>query len=973
MRLPRQLSRESGFACLFLLAALAVILVAAPAFGQATGRITGAVTDARNGAPLAYANVSVIGTAFGNITNQFGEYVIDYLPVGTYVIQVSYMGYATDRVSDVVVEPDRSTTVNISLDQEALEADLIIVEAERPLVDVEKTTTTRRMDEEEVKVRPISTVAEAVATQPGVVLVDGELHVRGGRASEVKYYVDGIAVTDAASGTGGLEVSLSSLSGFDLLSGGFDAEYGNVQSGVVNLQTREGGRKFSGELKFMTDDYGTPDRTYDNYDNILFGMGGPLFTERVRYYVSGEGRFSDTYLKTGEDREDRENWLTDLGVEMEDRQSMLGSAQAKLSFIVTATQKLTAEYLTSRTVRDFYFHNYSREGYWSGEHSKVQIYDPTMYDEPERPTYIVREQDMDLVPQDGSFAYYVPGHEDWSHADLDRTYAAYNAAEHTPGADDRFSTQKLVWRDNVSPTMFYTVKLARFEADEKYWLHEDPNDYWWQAYVGGATTVDEDSDNDLSPEPGYYRTAGDNLGWSREKTSATTFKADLTNQPNEIHQMKSGFEIIYNELDVKRLSLGTLIPSAGDTTRTFEFVTQSGDTVNVDMLDPDFQFFDWDRALGTAERHQHNIFKGFPTHGAMYLQDKMTHEGMIVRAGLRLDWSDPGPASDVGQSQIWRERINAVLSPRLGIAHPISDRDALHFHYGRFYQMPHLTALYESGESIDDAPAGRVIGYSGLQPEVTTSYQFGAEHQFSQNLAIDVTGFYKDVFGLLATEEYSRGPTEGSVYPYVNKDYASSKGIEFKVTKRFANFFMGNLSFTWLQATGVSSDENQGAQAEAIGLPRQPLKEIPLNWDEKRSISGFLFISDPGNWEMTFDYNYGSGVPYTPTVLGQKEIDPESVNSGRRPSHQNLDIRGTKKYQLYGQEFSLFFEAHNVFDKKNMRGLGANGSEYYTMTGNLGGAYIETGADGRERLEPLHDPSVLSEGRYISVGIAVDW
>ena len=427
--------------------------------------------------------------------------------------------------------------------------------------------------------------------------------------------------------------------------------------------------------------------------------------------------------------------------------------------------------------------------------------------------------------------------------------------------------------------MFYTVKVARFDSEEQSSLHEDPNDYWWQATVGGALTVDQDSDNDLNPEPGYYRTWGDNLGWTRNVTSATTVKADLTNQPNETHQMKSGFEVVYNELNVKELSLGTLIPSAGDT------------------LDPNFQFFDWHRALNTSERYQHNMFVGFPTHGAMYLQDKMTHEGMIVRAGLRLDWSDPGPASDVGQSAIWRERVNAVLSPRLGIAHPISDRDALHFHYGRFYQMPHLTALFESGESIDEAPAGRVIGYSGLEPEVTTSYQFGAEHQFSQNLAMDVTGFYKDIFGLLATEEYSRGPTEGSVYPYVNKDYASVRGVEFKLTKRFANYFMGNFSYTWLQATGVSSDENQGAQAEAIGLPRQPLKEIPLNWDERHSVSGFLFVSDPGNWEVTFDYNYGSGTPYTPSILGQKVIDPESVNSGSRPSHQNLDIRGTKKYQ----------------------------------------------------------------------------
>jgi outer membrane receptor protein involved in Fe transport len=406
---------------------------------------------------------------------------------------------------------------------------------------------------------------------------------------------------------------------------------------------------------------------------------------------------------------------------------------------------------------------------------------------------------------------------------------------------------------------------------------------------------------------------------------------------------------------------------------TVPYITAGGDTIYVDTHDPDFQFFSWNRATNTDERYQHNIFRGYPAHGAIYLQDKMTHEGMIVRAGLRLDWSDPGQASEAGRTQIWRERINAVLSPRLGIAHPISDRDALHFHYGRFYQMPHLTALYESGENLDEAPSGRVIGYSGLEPEVTTSYQFGAEHQFSQNLAMDVTGFYKDIFGLLATEEYSRGPTEGSVFTYVNKDYASVKGVEFKLTKRFANYFMGNFSYTWLQATGVSSDENQGAQAEDIGLPRQPLKEIPLDWDERNSIAGFLFVSDPGNWEVTFDYNYGSGTPYTPVVLGQKEIDPESVNSGTRPSHQILDIRGTKKYKLYGQEFSLFFEAHNVFDKKNLRGLGTNGAEYYTMTGNLGGAYIETDAEGRERLEPLNDPSVFSEGRSISIGIAIDW
>ncbi len=913
MRLPRPKSREIGRACTAAVLVMVTLAMAAPAFAQGTGKITGKVTDGETGKALAWTNVTVIGSPYGATTNQVGQYVIDFVPVGTYVVQATFIGYKSHRESDVAVQLDRSTVVDFSLAPDVIQAEEVVVEADRPIIDTEKTATRRTMDKEEVKVRPINTVQEAIATQPGVVLHEGRIHVRGGRSSEVKMYVDGIAITDAASGQGNLDVSLSSLSEFELLSGGFDAEYGNVQSGVINLQTREGGREFSGEVKYLTDDFGAPEKTFDNFDDLSFGMGGPMFTEKVRYYVSGEVRTTDTYLKTGEIRRQRE-----IGpITFRDRQSMLGSGQAKLSFLVTPTRKLTAEYLFSATERDYYSHSYSRSGYWSREH------------------------------------------EDWSHVRLDTTYKFYNASEHTPTQSTEFSQKKLVWRDNVSPTTFYTVRVARFDSEETFWHDKNPNKYWWQAYVGGERTTDSDSDGDLNPEPGFYRVWGDNLGWTHDVTRATTVKADITNQRSDTHQMKTGIEVVYNELDIRELSLGSLIPSAGDTTRI--------------PGEPAFTFFDWDRALYTEERNQHNIFKGFPSHGALYLQDRMRYEGMIVRAGLRLDWSDPGPASGIGEYQIWRERVNAVLSPRLGIAHPISDRDALHFHYGRFYQMPHLTAFFESGEDIESAAAGRVIGFSGLEPEVTTSYQFGAEHQFTQNLAMDVTGFYKDIFGLLATEKYVRGPTEGSVYPYVNKDYASVRGVEFKLTKRFSNFFSGNFTYTWLQATGVSSDENQGAQAEAAGLPRQPLKEIPLNWDERHTVTSFFFVSDPGNWEVTFDYNYGSGTPYTPRILGQKQIDPEKVNSGRLPSHQILNLRGTKKYRLYGQEFRLFFEALNVFDKRNITRLGTYGAEYYTTTGGLGGAYIETDPEGRERLEPLNDPSVYSEGRVIRIGVALDW
>ncbi len=892
---------------------LVALLAAAPALGQDTGRIAGRVTDAESGRPLQFANVAIVGTPFGASANRVGEYTIDLVPVGTYAVRASYIGYRSGTVSDVGVGADRTTPLDMAIAIDAVKLPEIIVRPDEKMVKLDRPGTIRVMDDEEMGIRSIDSLEDALGTHAGVIDVGGEMHVRGGRETEVKRFVDGIAITDPASGTGNLEVSLSSLKQYELLSGGFDAEYGNAQSAVINLQTREGGDEFSADLKYMTDDYGAPEKTFDNFDNIMIGMGGPLPIERLRFYLSGEGRFTDTYLKTTEERPEHGFGGDALAIRARDRQSMLGSGQLKLSYVLVPGRKLTFEYLLSRRVDEIYDHRFSRAGYWSEERN------------------------------------------DWAHVPLDSTYAYYNAAEHTPTERASFDARKLVWRANVDPGTFYVVRLAQFVSEETSWLHEDPNDYWWQAYVGGRRWTDPDSDGDLNPEPGYYRVTGDHLGWSRTLTRVTTLKADLTREPDETHRLKTGIEIVYNDLDVKELNLGGMIPSVGDT------------------ADPSFAFFDWDRALHTAERHRHNIYRGFPAHGAIYVQDRMKYEGMIVRGGLRLDWSDPGPASAIGEHQIWRERVKAVISPRLGIAHPISEHDALHFHYGRFYQMPHLTAFYEAGEDLENAAAGRIVGFSGLDPEVNVSYQFGAEHQFSDNLAMDVTGFYRDIFGLLATEEYERGPTDGSVYPYVNKDYASVRGVEVTLTKRFSNYFAGNVAYTWLHAKGVSSDENQGAQSAAAGLPRQPLKEIPLRWDERHSVAGFLYVSDPGNWEVTFDFSYGSGLPYTPRFLGQKEIDPESMYSGRLPSRQVLDIKGTKKYRLYGREFDLFFQALNVFDKRNVDHLGTYGSEHYTATGDPGGGYVETDPEGRERLEALNDPSIYSEGRVIRIGVAIDW
>ena len=133
--------------------------------GGTTGTIRGRVTDAATGRSLPYANVSVRGTASGTVTNTDGVYVISDVTAGSYTLQVSYMGYMTAKKSRVRVSVGRVERVDFALDPAEL-TDEVVVSASRPMVDVEKTTTRRGMDESEVRVRALSTIEGKIHEEP---------------------------------------------------------------------------------------------------------------------------------------------------------------------------------------------------------------------------------------------------------------------------------------------------------------------------------------------------------------------------------------------------------------------------------------------------------------------------------------------------------------------------------------------------------------------------------------------------------------------------------------------------------------------------------------------------------------------------------------------------------------------------------------------------------------------------------------
>jgi len=157
--------------------------------GAITGVVNGRVTDATTGLPLGYANVTLLGTPYGAMSNTDGIYVISGVPRGTHSIQVSFMGYETETRRRVRVNPGAVNREDFALRESMVSAEEVVVAAERPMIKTEDTATRRNLDE--VKVRPINTVADALGTSAGVVLHEGEVHVRGGRASEVKMFAPG--------------------------------------------------------------------------------------------------------------------------------------------------------------------------------------------------------------------------------------------------------------------------------------------------------------------------------------------------------------------------------------------------------------------------------------------------------------------------------------------------------------------------------------------------------------------------------------------------------------------------------------------------------------------------------------------------------------------------------------------------------------------------------------------------------------
>jgi hypothetical protein len=228
-----------------------ILLLTSRIFAGTTGKISGQVFDKNSNEPIPGVNVLIEGLPLGASTDLEGDFFILNIPPGTYKISAQMVGYKTQIIENVKVTADLTTSLSFKLREQILEGETIVIKAERPIINKDETGKTFVIESSSFTEMPIKEFNEALVVKAGFTTdEDGEIHVRGGRSGEVAYMIDGIYVGDPYSGGFGSQIDKYSIEELQIMTGGFNAEYGQAMSGIINIVTKEGGEQYHGRIEY---------------------------------------------------------------------------------------------------------------------------------------------------------------------------------------------------------------------------------------------------------------------------------------------------------------------------------------------------------------------------------------------------------------------------------------------------------------------------------------------------------------------------------------------------------------------------------------------------------------------------------------------------------------------------------------------------------------------------------------------------
>jgi outer membrane receptor protein involved in Fe transport len=870
---------------------LIFILTSNRSYPGTTGKISGLVTDAATKETLIGANVMLVGTNYGAASDLDGNFFILNIPPGTYTIRASLIGYTSVTITDVKVSVDQTTKIDFELSIGAVELESIVVSAKKSAVQKDLTSTESKISGDDISMLPIEDVDAVVNLQAGVV----EGHFRGGRIGEVKYLVDGVSVNDVFSGKAALQAEINSIQEVQILTGTFNAEYGEALSGVVNQVTKIAGEDYAATFSAYTGDYASSRKSlYQNISHIspsdIYNLQGsfsgpvPVTGDFVKFFLSGRYYYNEGYLygKRVFNPTDSSDWSagynggTGDGTYVPMNYDRKYSVQGKLAFNTGSGKGLVLNTMYSNQEYKDYNHQFK--------------YNP------------------------------------------DGDYTKYNTS----------LLMSLNYTLVFSNSVFMDVSASAMKSDYKQYVYENPLD---------SRYVNPDRFSDVSGAAFY---TGGTQNWHFYHTTKTySGKIDVTAQVTNIHQIKTGFEYQYHDMDY----------------RDYQIVIDATT--------------DYQPSMPTEGAFNYNIYHNNPYQFAAYIQDKIELEYLIINAGVRFDYFQPSgkyfldpdniaALDDVTppfpDSLFGNSSAKSQFSPRLGISYPMSDNSAIHVSYGHFFQIPPFEYLYKNPNyripltgSYPDY-IGTTIGNSDLKPQKTVMYEIGLQQAITPVIVVNLTAYQKDIRNLLATEIHYKNNFK-VFSKYINRDYGSVKGITLSFEKMFIDGFGASLDYTYQVAKGSASDANDAYNnSQSIPAVETNKKMVALDWDRRHTLNFTMTGGIPGNFIASCIGTLASGMPYTPS----SEDDQNGIeNSENRPGIFNVDLYLTKYVTVLGQQISFFIKVYNLFDT-------ANETDVYTDTGRAGytlSTTTESEPTGYNTLAEYYTrPDFYSSPRQIVIG-----
>ncbi|MEX2363604.1 MAG: TonB-dependent receptor [Balneolaceae bacterium] len=867
----------------FLLVALGTSF----SFAQ-NGALSGTIIDKEDGSPLIGVNIIMLGTSFGTASDLDGNYTIRNIRPGEYSVEFRYVGFERLQHTGIRIESGETTTLDIEMGIQSITSDdEVTIIGDRPIFDVEQSSTSTRVSSDQIAAASVQKVEDVVGMTAGVLQDPTGLYIRGGRANETGYIVDGVSAQDPLAGTGfGLDLGTNAYSSVEVTTGGVDVEHGNLTSGVVSVQTQDGGDSYGGSFEHRRDNPGTMTSTQSNFltDNYSLTLGGPMpitkdllpavginIPGNMYFFMTGQANFTNEFTRNSADQV-RTSIIDDTF--WSPRQDNRWNGMFKLTYNVKPGMRLESAYQRSLSIN----------------------------------------QNTRMLQIIGDDVQIRPGYQFFFEQNLDNA--------NTYAHDSKLAYIK--WTHALSSKTFYDVQFSRLFTR----LRADANGRNWR-----PTSVDGEFDaesivvypvtpfpagDDFSyvlPGPGLANNGGIASLWHDHYAEEYTFRTNFTRFfAGESNRLRAGLEMKFMEyqwIDITRPWVGAPIQIDENTFTETSRLGASSDIWNVN-----------------------------PARGAFYISDQIRYQGLIANLGLRYEYWFPGkyvdkfvddPLSPIPDAvresykestyNFMDQRFKMRLLPRINVSFPVRENMVMYFNYAHKTKLPHPTYIYAGLDPFyQDRSFLSNLGNPNLNPEVDISYEIGFRYQVSSNDALNINAFWSDKYDFITSErilvrDATGRDTERSFR--VNGDFARVRGVEVSYIKRHSHYLQGNISATYSRAEGLSSTSND-ALSDIIsgGQDIGNNVETPLAWDRPFDIKGSMIftwdrpsplfgINHVNKFKAYLSGTFRSGQRYTPMIYRGDQNHPITGEETWRPIY-DVDSDPNKRYSEIGEAWLMF-------------------------------------------------------------------